>query len=95
MDKMKILRAKGALILSFAFTGVPSIIFILLGVYEFWEGDIKSGILDIFILPILCILLGALASIRIYRTHWIRYGEGKIIIRRVSKERVNGRPVGK
>lgn len=95
MDKMKTLRAKGAVILSFAFTGMPSIIFILLGADEFWKGDIKSGIFYIFVLPIPCILLGALAGIRIYRTHWIRYGEGKIIIRRVSKERVNGRPVGK
>lgn len=40
-------------------------------------------------------LLGVFAGLRIYLTHWIRYGDGKVTIRRVSKERVNGRPSGK
>ncbi|MDE7367727.1 MAG: hypothetical protein K2N24_10260, partial [Lachnospiraceae bacterium] len=91
---MKTLRAKGALRLGFAFSAVPSVIIILLGAYEFWEGDIDDGIFYI-LFSLLLILLGTFVGIRIYRTHWIRYGNGKIIIRRVSKERVNGVPVGK
>ncbi len=46
---MKTLRAKGALRLGFTLSGVSSVIFILLGAYEFWEGDIDDGIFSLFI----------------------------------------------
>lgn len=91
---MKTLHAKGALILSLSLGGVTSIIFILLGAYEFWKGDTGVGIL-LIIYSILLILIGAFGGIRIYCTHWIKYGNGKVVIRRVSKKCVNGRAVGK
>lgn len=91
---MKTLHAKGALILCLAFSGVPSVILLLLSVTEFLEGDIDDGIY-LVLHSILFILLGAFLGIRTYCTHWIRYGNGKVVIKRVSKERVNGRPVGK
>lgn len=91
---MKTLRAKGALRLCLAFSAVPGIILILLGINALWEGRMDEGIFSM-IGAILFVLLGVFAGLRIYRTHWIRYGDGKGTIRRVSKECVNGRPVGK
>lgn len=38
---------------------------------------------------------GICPCIKIYCTHWIKYGDGKVIIKRARKELVNGRPVGK
>lgn len=40
-------------------------------------------------------LFVAIKGVKIYRTHWIKYGGGKVIIRRISKDRVNGKPTGK
>lgn len=91
---MKTLHAKGALILCLAFSGVPSVILILLGVNEFWEVDIDDGIF-LVLCSILFILLGVFAGIKIYCTHRIQYGNGRVVIKRVSKELINGRPVGK
>lgn len=91
---MRTLHAIGALILCLAFSGVSGMILILLGINAFWEGRMDEGIF-LIIGAILFILFGVFAGLRIYRTHWIRYGDGKVTIRRVSKERVNGRPVGK
>lgn len=91
---MKTLHASGALRLCLAFSSVPGVILILLGINAFGEGNMDEGIFHI-IGAILFILLGVFAGFRIYRTHWIRYGDGKVTIRRVSKERVKGRPVGK
>lgn len=91
---MKTLYANGALILCLAFSGVPGVILILLGINAFGEGRMDEGIF-LIIGVILFILFGAFAGLRIRRTHCIRYGDGKVTIRRVSKERVNGRPVGK
>lgn len=89
---MKTLRAKNALILNLAYSGVVSVIFILLSANEFWEGDIEGGIFNL-LFPLPLILVIAFGCIRIYCTHWIRYGNGRVVIRRVSKERVNGRAV--
>lgn len=91
---MQILRAKGAVILCLALSGVLSVILILLGINEFWEGDVDDGIF-FCLASLLFVLPGAFGGIRIYCTHWIQYGNGKVVIKRVSKERVNGRPVGK
>lgn len=38
---------------------------------------------------------GICPCIKIYFTHWIKYGDGKVIIKRARKELVNGRPAGK
>lgn len=91
---MKTIHASGALRLCLAFSSVPGVILILLGINAFGEGNMDEGIFHI-IGAILFILLGVFAGFRIYRTHWIRYGDGKVTIRRISKEMVNGRPVGK
>lgn len=91
---MKTIRAKRILILNFGYSGVVCAIFILLGINEFWEGDIDGGIFTIlFSLPLILVI--TFWSIRMFCTHQIRYGNGKVVIKRVSKERVNGRPVGK
>lgn len=91
---MKTLHAKGALVLCLAFSGVPSVILFLLSVNAFWEGDIDDGIY-LVLHSVLFILLGAFLGIRTYCTHWIEYGNERVVIRRVSKECVNGRSVGK
>jgi hypothetical protein len=57
--------------------------------------SLVSIIMGLVIYSILLILVGAFGGLRIYCTHWIKYGNGKVVIRRVSKERVNGRAVGK
>ncbi len=91
---MKTLHAKGALRLCLAFFGVPSGILIFLSINEFWDGDIDDGIF-LMLCSMMLLLLGAFVGIRIYCTHWIRYGNESVVIKRVSKERINGRPVGK
>ena len=91
---MKTLHAKNAL-LAYMLFGVAQFLAVLpFSIMMFWEGDIDEGV---------CLLVGSLVliplpvvvGIKIYRTHWIKYGDGKVTIRRVSKKRVNGRPVGK
>lgn len=87
---MKTLHAKGSVI---AFCGIfifCGIIFILLAVYSFWMGSAEHGMFNIENF-IICVLIGAGGGWRIYCTYWIRYGDGKIIVRRVSKKCMNGR----
>lgn len=38
---------------------------------------------------------GIFPCIKIYCTHWTKYGNGKVIIKRARKDYVNGRPAGK
>lgn len=54
------------------------------GGWMFWEGDIKEGIAMV-VLSLILILIGIFFGLSIYCTHWIKYGEGKIVIRRVIK----------
>lgn len=89
---MKTLWANGALRLCMALSGVPAIILILLGINALWEGNMDSGIF-LMSISVLFILFGGIVGLRIYRTHWIRYGDENVTIRRFSKEMVNGRPV--
>lgn len=91
---MRTLHANGALMIGMAFSSVPCVILIFLGVHAVWKGNTNEGIFHIMG-AILFMLLGVFAGLRIYLTHWIRYGDGKVTIRRVSKERVDGRPSGK
>ncbi len=90
---MQTVHAKGALIYNLGLGGVVFLICILLGGYSLWEAD--AGGYPLIFMGIFCFLFFAYVGLKMYNTHWIKYGEGKIVIRRVSKERVNGRPVGK
>lgn len=93
---MKTLRAKGAVIFSLTLSIVPDIIIILLAINNFLENKMgMDGIIFSIVFAILFLLFGIYGGMRIYRTHWIQYGDGKVLIRRVSKELVNGRKVGK
>lgn len=38
---------------------------------------------------------GVCPGIRIYCTHWMKYGDGKVVIKRLRKELINGRPTGR
>lgn len=91
---MKILHAYGALVISIGIASGASVIFIFLSLVDMVEGKIDYAMLEGFFVLIL-ILTAAVGGLRIYCTHWIMYGNDKIVIRRVSKERVNGRAVGK
>lgn len=91
---MKTLHANGALVLSLVSTGTVGIVMVLLGINAGLEGDTDSLMVSITV-AVLLLFVGAVAGMRIYRTHWIKYGDGTIIVRRVSKELVNRRPVGK
>ena len=91
---MKILHAYGGLVISLSIAGGISLQPILFSLYSMMEGDIESAKSFCFVVVIL-LLAAAVGGLRIYFTHWIMYGNDKIVIRRVSKERVNGRAVGK
>lgn len=91
---MKTLHANGALVLPLGSAGAVGIAMILLGIYAALEGDTDT-LTGFLLMTVLLLFVGAVAGMRIYRTHWIKYGDGTIIVRRVSKELVNGRPVGK
>ena len=91
---MKTLRTKAALIIAIAVPVAPSFMFILIGVEAFLQGRIDECILMISA-EILLILFGVYIGGKIYISHWIRYGNGRVIISRVSKDRVDGKAVGK
>ena len=91
---MKILHAYGALVISLGTAVGASIMIIWVSLLVMMEGNIDDVMfLGLFIL--ILFLVAAVGGLRIYCTHWIMYGNDKIVIRRVSKERVNGRAVGK
>lgn len=87
--KMKTLYAKKALTVGLVFSALVCIPSALSAAYFFGTGKPGGGILYIIIL-----LFGGYAGVykgvKIYRTHWIKYGGGKVIIRRISKDRENG-----
>ena len=91
---MKILHAYGGLVISLSIVGGVSLELILFSLCSMMEGDIENAMIFGFIIVIL-FLVAAVGGLRIFFTHWIMYGNDKIVIRRVSKERVNGRAVGK
>lgn len=94
-EHMKTLHAYRGFIAVGAVGYTPGIIMILfdvlIGVFDDWG---NTSIVDI-VMSFLFILLGTLIGIVIYCTHSIRYGNGRVVIRRYSKELVDGRPVGK
>lgn len=88
---MKTLHAYGGFVLD-SVGYVLGVMLILWSVFC-WP-DAEAVVLTIFF-AILLISMVAFGGVKIYRTHSIRYGNGRVVIRRYSKERcVNGRPVG-
>ena len=89
---MKSLRAKGLIVPELSIVAfVGAIMIFSMGIKE-WK----------FWLPIeiVLILWVSFACTKIYLKNWIKYGEGKVIIRRVSKDldystSMYGRPTGK
>lgn len=91
---MKTLRAKGGLAINIVFSGVIGVILIILSIaYAAWEEDIGFLILSI-IVTIPFNLLVVLACLGRYRQNSITYGNGRVVIRRYSREIVDGIPVG-
>lgn len=94
---MKTLHAKKELLVRVGLSGVVSIICILLSVYIAFlnrsEGDRIAAIVSLILYAICLLSLGAFLGIYAYRTHWIQYGNGKVVIRRISQARVNGGPM--
>lgn len=93
-NDMKTLRARRTVLFSMIFTAFPVVIFGIWIAYNFGKGQTGYGLLSV---AILCfyLFIGVHSAARIYRTHWVRYGNGKVTIKRVSKDIVNDRPVGK
>lgn len=92
---MKILHARGSLVNYLALFSTPLTIFIFIWICFWGEGVIDYVIfLFIAIASAISILIGAFLGLRIYNTHWILYGNGKVIIRRVSKKREGGGMIG-
>lgn len=61
----------------------------------FGEGVIDYVVfLFVAIASVISILIGAFLGSRIYNIHWILYGNGKVVIRRVSKKRDSGEIIG-
>lgn len=91
---MKTLRAKSALVLAIIVPVAPSFMFTLIGVEAFLQGRIEDCI-GVIIIEIILILFGVYIGGKLYIPHWIRYGNGRVVISRVSKERVDGKAVGR
>ena len=91
---MKTLRTKRTLGTNLKIMAYP---FVILGykiIYDIRKG--QTGFC-IFNTVLFCFFhsVGIFRTVRTYRTHWIRYGDGKVVIRRVSKKCVDGKAVGK
>lgn len=87
---MKILRANGSLAGVVLMLGAVELLFIWL-----WLCTAEDVIFLLF--PPIIFIPAALWAIMLHATHWIRYGQGKLVIRRVSKMWQSGWPpaVGK
>ena len=94
VQSMKTLYAKKALLTGLIFSVLASIPIALWIAYFFITGKTWGGLFCI--IPLLFYnYVGIYKGIKIYCTHWIKYGDGKVIIRRISKNLVNGKPTGK
>lgn len=89
---MKILRAKGALIGTLGIFGGCSLSMVIFAVGIFGDGDVEDGI-AMLVLAIILVLIGLFMGLRIYCTHWIQYGNGKVLIRCVINIGGHG-PIG-
>ena len=89
---MKTIHAKGLIVPELSIVAfVGAIMVFSMGIKE-WKFWLPIEIVLIFLIGLACI--------KIYLTNWIKYGEGKVIIRRVSKDldystSMYGRPIGK
>ena len=88
----KRIYAKSALLVCLIFM-IPIVICLLWGIYKIVERNIADSI-GLIALFIYFLLLNGYAGF-CQGSHWIKYGNGKVVVRRVSKECVNDRPVGK
>ncbi len=93
-SNMKTLYAKKAVVIGLRFSALIDMALALCAVLSFIAEEMGSVVFYI-ILMIFYGYVGVYKGIKIYRTHWIKYGDGKVIIKRISKDRVNGRPTGK
>lgn len=91
---MKTMRAKRTVLFNMMFTAFPAVIFGSWIVYCFWKGRVGYGLIYVAIFSFY-LFIGIHSAVRIYRTHWIKYGNGKVIIKRVSKELFNNKPTGR
>ncbi len=93
-SNMKTLYAKKAVVIGLRFSALIDITLAVCVVQPFIAG--KTGTVAFYIILMLFYgYVGVYKGVKIYRTHWIKYGDGRVIIRRISKDRVNGRPTGK
>lgn len=97
---MKILHAKGMIEArreTFIKTGMTVLgLLLYMWILPLFISQSTFFYIIVIITIILSIYLsGICPCIKIYCTHWIKYGNGKVIIKRVRKELVNGRPEGK
>lgn len=90
---MKTLHTKRTSVLGVVFLGTLEIMYVSAEIYTLGHLSVFGSVLSIAGL-IFCLELVRI-DIWVRSTHWVKYGEGKIIIRRVSKLMENGRPVGK
>lgn len=88
----KRIYAKSALLMCLIFM-IPIVICLIVGIYKIVEHNTADSI-GLIALFIYFLLLNGYAGFS-QGSHWIKYGNGKVIVRRVSKECVNDRPVGK
>lgn len=72
---------------------IPIVICFLLEIYGIEEINI-AGRISLIVLFIWYLSLMGYAGFA-QGSHWIKYGNGKVVVRRVSRECVNDRPVGK
>lgn len=91
-NKMETLHTKGIFVLELSITAAVGVVMVFfLGIKE-W----KFGLPIVIALTLWIIF----ACTKIYLKNWIKYGEGKVIIQRVSKDldysnSIYGRPTGK
>lgn len=90
---LKTLHAKGILVKIIKQFGIPVMILILFALFQFLKNYMMGGTL-IILLTIISVFMVTSGDIRLYRTHQIQYGNGKVLIRRFSKRIVDNVPVG-
>lgn len=74
---MKTIRARKIVLFNIIFTAFPVMIFGFWIAYCFWKGKTGYGLIYIGILSFY-LFVGIHSAARIYRTHWLKYGNGKV-----------------
>lgn len=91
---MKTLNAKGGFAYNFAFTGIPGVVLIVLGIVCLLQNGSMGELILAVTVTIMLNLLTVFSGINAYRQNSITYGNGKIIIKHVGREYVDGVAVG-